>query len=445
MQPPSGAPVTVATLNTLGLHIVKSRLPTRYRLIAAAFEAGDADVVCVQEIATYWHLRLLARRMPSFAHVGCRRGRLGPAGALVTFSRLPVAGTEYHRIGPSPGAPDIARLPLRNRVTAGLRGALVTRLAGSGLAVVNTHTTSNKDGDWSLDNRHYGVHHAQLAALAAVMRGVGDPAVLCGDFNTPRDSALFARFLAESGLSDAFGGTCPPTYRAEYLPAGAVAYCVDFILTSPGVRTGSRGLLFTDRHPALPAPGYLSDHVGLTATLSPGSDICLGASGGQDFSRMAQTRLASRPGARRGRRSQPQSRLTSPTIPRPRPDSSFLAGWRCRGTPSARGRLSHTSTRSRTPSDSRRTQSNGSPPRPSVHGMPSAAVAACTTLATSSLMTSSQSSARHARPQWATIVRVNARASRAAVGSALTGPRPVNNGHSTETTPSPAIRVFRSN
>jgi endonuclease/exonuclease/phosphatase family metal-dependent hydrolase len=270
--------VTVATLNTLGLHIVKSRLPTRYKLIAAAFEAGDADVVCVQEIATYWHLRLLARRMPSFTHVGCRRGRLGPAGALVTFSRLPVAGMDYHRIGPRPGAPDIARLPLRNRVTAGLRGALVTRLAGNGpagggLAVVNTHTTSNKDGDWSRANRHYPIHHAQLDALAAVMRGIGGPAVLCGDFNTPRDSALFASFLADAGLSDAFGGSCPPTFRAEYLPADAVAHCVDFILTSPGVRAQSPDLMFTGKHPALPAPGYLSDHIGLTATLSLPSDI----------------------------------------------------------------------------------------------------------------------------------------------------------------------------
>jgi sphingomyelin phosphodiesterase 2 len=265
--------VTVATLNTLGIHIVKSRLPARYKLIAAAFEAGDADVVCVQEIATYWHLRMLARRMPSFAHVGYHRGGIGPAGAVVTFSRRPVAGVEYHRIGPPPGTPDTARLPLRNRVTAGLRGAVVTRLAGDGpagigLAVVNTHTTSNKDGDWSPSNRHYPVQHAQLGALAAVMRGIDGPAVLCGDFNVPRETALFAGFLADCGMSDAFEGTCPPTYRAEYLPADATAYCVDFILMSPGVRVQSRGLLLQEQYPALPAPGYVSDHVGLTATLS---------------------------------------------------------------------------------------------------------------------------------------------------------------------------------
>jgi endonuclease/exonuclease/phosphatase family metal-dependent hydrolase len=273
VQPLNGDRVTIATLNTLGIRILKSRLPSRYRLIAAAFEAGDADVVCVQEIATYWHLRQLTRRMPSFKYVSYQRRRLGPAGALVTFSRLPVAGVEYHPIGPTRGAPGIARLPLRNRLTAGLRGALVTRLAGNGpaaggLAIVNTHTTSNKDGDWSPGNRHYLVHRAQLAALVAVMRGIDGPAVLCGDFNIPRQDALFTEFMAESGLADAFGGTCPPTFRAEYLRPGDIAYCVDFIMTSPGVRAQSPGLLFADPHPALPAPGYLSDHMGLSATLS---------------------------------------------------------------------------------------------------------------------------------------------------------------------------------
>jgi sphingomyelin phosphodiesterase 2 len=272
VQPPRSDRVTVATLNTLGIRVIGSRLPSRYKLIAEGLEKGGADVVCVQEIATYWHLRLLARRMPSFRHVSYQRAALGPAGALVTFSRLPVASVEYHPIGPPRGSAAIAGLPLRNRVTAGLRGALVTRLAGGaagdpGLAVVNTHTTSNKDGDWTQANRHYPVHQAQLAGIAGVLRDIGGPAVACGDFNIPRQAGLLTGFLRDSRLTDAFGGTCPPTFRAEYLPAGATAYPVDFILTTAGVTAQSPALLFADRHPALPAPGYLSDHVGLTAVL----------------------------------------------------------------------------------------------------------------------------------------------------------------------------------
>jgi endonuclease/exonuclease/phosphatase family metal-dependent hydrolase len=273
VQLPSSDRVTLSTLNTLGIHVVKSRLPSRYKLIAAGLEKGNADVVCLQEIATFWHLRLLTSRMPSFRYVSYQPAALGPAGAVVTFSRLPLAGTEYHRLGPPRGSAAIARLPPRNRLTAGLRGALATTLAGSasasnGLTIVNTHTTSNKDGDWSPTNRHYLVQQAQLASIAAVLRGIGGPAVLCGDFNVPRQDPLLKGFLDDAGLSDAFGGACPPTYRAEYLPPGEIAHCVDFILTSPGVTVESRSLLFADKHPSLPAPGYLSDHVGLTATLS---------------------------------------------------------------------------------------------------------------------------------------------------------------------------------
>ena len=35
------------------------------------------------------------------------------------------------------------------------------------------------------------LHRAQLASLARIVRGIGVPAVVCGDFNVDRDSSLF--------------------------------------------------------------------------------------------------------------------------------------------------------------------------------------------------------------------------------------------------------------
>ena len=64
-----GEQLTVASLNTRGIPLTGSRLASRYEAIGTAFEAGEADVVCFQEVFTYWHLRLLARRMVSFAQV----------------------------------------------------------------------------------------------------------------------------------------------------------------------------------------------------------------------------------------------------------------------------------------------------------------------------------------------------------------------------------------
>ena len=62
------ARLSVASLNTRGIAIRGSRLASRYTVIGTEFEAGRADVACFQEVFTYWHLRLLARRMPSFRH-----------------------------------------------------------------------------------------------------------------------------------------------------------------------------------------------------------------------------------------------------------------------------------------------------------------------------------------------------------------------------------------
>jgi sphingomyelin phosphodiesterase 2 len=256
--------VRVATLNTWGVAIRASQLASRYAVIGAEFEAGQADLVCFQEVFTYWHLWLLARRMRSFRHVSYRPAALGPAGGLVTFSRLPVSGRDYQGFGTPPAAPGLSP---HVRARARGKGALVTRLAHSGFCVVNTHPVANWDGDWSRASRFYPLHRAQLAALARTVRGVGGPAVVCGDFNVDRDSSLFGDFMAETGLADAFEGKCPPTFRAEYLPAGKTPHCIDFILTATGVKAESTGLLLTGQVELPGGPGYASDHIGLYASL----------------------------------------------------------------------------------------------------------------------------------------------------------------------------------
>jgi exonuclease III len=214
--------VNLVSLNTRGVPLFGSRLAVRYAAIATALDAGDAEVVCFQEVLTWWHLRLLARRMRSFRHVSLRPSPTGPRGGLVTFSRLAVSRTNYRGFGVPPKAPGISR---SERFRAGLKGVLVTRLAG--LSVINTHPTANRDGDWSPSNRFYPLHHAQLAVLAKVVRSAAAPCVVCGDFNVDRDSSVFAGLEAATTV---FAGK-------EALPGG---------------------------------PGYLSDHLGLRATLSGG-------------------------------------------------------------------------------------------------------------------------------------------------------------------------------
>jgi hypothetical protein len=56
----------VTVVRSTSTLVTGSQLAERYAVIGAGFDAGDADVVCCQEVFTYWHLRLLLRRMRSF-------------------------------------------------------------------------------------------------------------------------------------------------------------------------------------------------------------------------------------------------------------------------------------------------------------------------------------------------------------------------------------------
>jgi len=260
----SGNQVTVVSLNTRGVPVMGTHLARRYAVIGAELEAGDADVACLQEVFTWWHLRLLARRMRSFGHVSYRLAPPGPAGGLVTFSRLPVSGTIYRGFGIPPRAERISRLA---RYRAGMKGILVSRLVQPGLSIVNTHPVANRDGDWSRGSRFYPLHRAQLGTLTQALLSIKAPAVVCGDFNVDRDSSLFGEFLVGTGLADAFEGSCPATFRAEYLPVGKMPHCIDFILTGDGVKAEGGTVLFAGKDPMPGGPGYVSDHLGLYARL----------------------------------------------------------------------------------------------------------------------------------------------------------------------------------
>lgn len=198
--------VTVASLNIRGIPPAGSRLAVRCQAIGSFFEASDVDVVCFQEVYTYAHLVLIARQMRSFRQVSFVRALPGPAGDVVTFSRAPVASTTFCRFGPV-----TARVPPLARLQARMKGALTTTLT--------------------------------------------DP------------RRLFKDFISETGLSDAFGGRCPPTFRVEYLPAAARLCCIDFILTGGEVSASSAEVLFTGRQELRGGPGHVSDHVGLSARM----------------------------------------------------------------------------------------------------------------------------------------------------------------------------------
>ena len=105
-----GELLTIASLNTRGIPLTGSQLAERYTVIGAGFDAGDADVVCCQEVFTYWHLRLLVRRMRSFRQVSYRRA---PAGPAAVWSRSRGGRYPARRSGVSGGRPGLPAFPGR--------------------------------------------------------------------------------------------------------------------------------------------------------------------------------------------------------------------------------------------------------------------------------------------------------------------------------------------
>jgi endonuclease/exonuclease/phosphatase family metal-dependent hydrolase len=266
MNQKAGERLVVASLNTRGMSVKGSRLPERYRAIGAAFEASEVDVVNYQEVLTYYHLWHLTRAMPSFGTVSYRQSVVGPAGGVVTFSRRAVESTQYRRL-PMLTAAETAGVSRLTRFEAPLKGALVSRLVEPRVSIVNTHLLANFDGDWSETNRFNQVHRSQLARLAGVVGSVPGPTIVSGDFNISRDSALYRDFLAETELVDAFGGNCPPTFRAEFLEPGKTPHCIDFVLLAGSIEVVNADVIFTGKVAMPSGSGYLSDHLGLRADL----------------------------------------------------------------------------------------------------------------------------------------------------------------------------------
>ncbi|WP_202873439.1 endonuclease/exonuclease/phosphatase family protein [Kribbella capetownensis] len=255
--------LTVATLNTRGLPLKGTRLAERFAAIAAEFDAGDIDLVCLQEVFTYYHLARLRRGMRSFPHVAYRPSVAGPAGGLVTLSRLRLTSTAYARL---PRSSRHSGLPARARFNALHSGILTVRPANSRVRVLNIHPTANTDGNWSNHNRFHQLQRDQLLALAHAATADSSPAVVCGDFNVARSSTLHQELRQLSGLHDAFDGQCPPTFHADYLPQGSTAHCIDFILVAEPIDVADTALMFTDKRPLPSGPAHLSDHIGLWPT-----------------------------------------------------------------------------------------------------------------------------------------------------------------------------------
>ncbi len=158
--------------------------------------------------------------------------KLGPGGyGLAVVSRFPVTSVQNHLL-PS----------VREQ-----RGVLQVGLAtpGGPLTVFCTH--------WGLNGEERARQGARLAAL---VRDIPGPVIVCGDFNEEADAAGLRTLLEQTGLRDADAGRHRRTYPADKPTAR-----IDYVFFSPALTLQDVSITQT------PA----SDHLPLVADFSPDS------------------------------------------------------------------------------------------------------------------------------------------------------------------------------
>lgn len=244
------------TFNTL----FKGDVRVRLRALGARLEEGGYDVVCLQEVMYRRSADLLRRIAPAYRH-HAYTGAVALRGGLVMLSRLPITRCRFARYPISgPVRPELV-------MRKGAQFASIATELGE-LVVVNTHLSANRDDDWSPGNRYTRVERAELDHLAGRLATLDPavPVVVAGDLNVPRDSSVFAGFLATAGLRDVLAGDTRPTYRPT--PRWPTPPAFDHVLIRGGRMTGAARLVFQE--PVRLDDGreaFLSDHYGVEAMI----------------------------------------------------------------------------------------------------------------------------------------------------------------------------------
>gem|GEM_PF-478703 len=246
-------------------------------------EQADMDVVNFQEVWTPGLLAFLRGRLPSFPFIALKRGIPGrAAGGVVSFSRLPLRSVRYvsfRGMRPRAGSP-FFRSALA--VSAGLQGVLTFELSGRRTVVGNVHLTANRDGDWSVGNRHEALQRAQLERVHKALRRARSAdtelAIVGGDFNLPSSSFLYGVVVDGGMWRDPFAAADAPTFHSELLPAGAQAHRVDYLLVDGDWErhpVTATDLLFGEPV-TMPSGGtaFLSDHVAQVVRITLPHDTC---------------------------------------------------------------------------------------------------------------------------------------------------------------------------
>lgn len=263
---------SIVTFNTQGTPFFSPDINGRYKAFSKILNKESPDIICFQEISTYYHLLLLKKylKYPYFTY---KSSFHGPKGGLVTASKVPIESVTFKNFTTLGSFNNISFI---SRIVQ--NGLLLTKIKDDSLLVMNTHTFSDFEYEWSPTNQLYRYVKAQVEQLVTESNKQQENhqhVILTGDLNIKKNSRLYKFIVEKAGAIDLFKSEDFPTYykeRLDYKFKGKISARIDFMF----LMTNKKKLynstikhLFTEKVPLNKnTSSFLSDHIGLQATIS---------------------------------------------------------------------------------------------------------------------------------------------------------------------------------
>lgn len=262
--------LSLLTFNTLGTPFFAPNISKRYRRTAHLINSGDYDIVCLQEIFTYYHFYLFKTILTNFPYAVYQKNPFGPRGGLVIFSKYKLVNPQFK----SYSYPQNTYVPLYTKIAQ--QGILKAEIEQTNIRIITTHLSSDNTHELTTENKLYNLIKSQSQEIADVInKYVADKKslIIAGDFNIAKRSSLYTNFLKSTQVSDVFEKDEIPTYypdRVSYFYQSPKSRC-DFIFVKSAHKNFK--ILKTDAafvEEEMLSNGkksFLSDHIGLHCIL----------------------------------------------------------------------------------------------------------------------------------------------------------------------------------
>lgn len=257
--------LSLLTFNTLGTPLFAPMIKLRYERFSKLLNEGNYDILCLQEVTTYYHLSLLKKNLTKYPYRAYKKFLYGPKGGIVIFSKVPLENVRYDSFT-ALGSLTMYTQLVRN-------GILSCTVKDLPVRILNTHLITDFEYKASTKNRFYkyvGLQIEETAAMIEQLVASEHAVITVGDFNVAKNDAQYKAFLKQSNAIDLFKDHDFPTYYKErykwrFLASKSVR--IDYIFLNDKydrIQIKSTEHVFKDKvQLSATKKNYLSDHIGL--------------------------------------------------------------------------------------------------------------------------------------------------------------------------------------